>query len=126
VHKNSTNPEPMQNPTKENESQALKHVLRNVIVHIRFPMMSPNELLENVEPFKDVIPKYLLAEAYKFNALAGKKLPEFEGDRFKNRCSNPFLVFWHHKGSSTNKKRKTTTHPLSADEKNTHIDLIQM
>ncbi|KAL9646986.1 hypothetical protein ABK040_013842 [Willaertia magna] len=52
---------------KEDENSSLRDVLNNVIEYVRFPLIKPEYLLNNVEPL-DVVPHELIFEAYKYYA----------------------------------------------------------
>lgn len=71
-----------QDYTKDEEKmKQLKDILSDIIVHVRFPLMSPHELYEIVEPSK-VVRKDLLLEAYKSHALNNPRVKVREGSLF--------------------------------------------
>lgn len=71
-------------------TKQLKTMLAEVLPHIRFPILTPAELYDYVEPTK-VVPKELLLEAYRSHALINR-VEVSEGPRLKVREGSLFYM----------------------------------
>jgi hypothetical protein len=69
---------------EEIKPQEIKNIVTPVMEFIRFPLMSPDILLDEIES-KEVVPENLLHEAYRFITLKHRLLTENENVRMKPR-----------------------------------------
>lgn len=70
-------------PKEQKQTNDISNILKDIVPHIRFPLMSPDALYDFVEP-TEIVPEQYLHEAYRYISLQHRPLI-FNSQRTKKR-----------------------------------------